>query len=450
MAASGDDVAVLERVLHRLVMTPDDKLSEVLDKLLPRLVAKLNDKNDPTMRQKTVEVLSHVSKRVRPNTAIQLPCAELLAVYKSVLPGSFSFNFALVYLEMGLPRTSPADRPALSIGLMRGISRLPRHGAQQNAVLNLLLACLDAVPLSLRPSPPSAMLGTAATSGRAAGAPAPLQTIQSVSGRAVAATAAAAADTGAEAPLSPADVAEVADFLLDLAIYPGPLTRECSVYHGLSAAGLARLTLKEKAWPRALLTARKLQALRALRSDLFPAAPLVPVALTAACDTHHEVIKSAEDLLKSLAAAERGGAMTDDAALAATLFGLVLGGSGGRVGCDDGAAGRPPESRAPASAALTVRAVSWLLSECPGGVIARVPDAVRAVFHCLVAPNEELAGDRASFSRMRASGAALAAFVAGRVDPNLLPLVGPLLLQAVQRVLLANRDGGGGGGGAGD
>lgn len=424
--------AILDRVLHRLVVSDDDKLSTVLDKLLPKLVRKLNDATP--LRAKVIDVLSHISKRARPNPTITLPCAELLAVCKDVSPTSFAFNFSITFLEMGVPRLPPAEQGAVAAQIAHGISRLPRYSPSQNILLNLMLAVLEHLPLR----------------------------VADATGATTAPAAMAASSTRAER-LAPEDSAVATDWFLDVCLYPGVLTRQGSAYHGLSPAGLARLTATEKEWPAALLTRRKLAVVRALKSDLFsPSAAVVPAVSAAGCSTHHEVLKAAEDLLKSLSSSDRNGALRRDAAVASGLLNLVLGGSGGSGGSQAPAAAVAATlspSRSPASSALAVRALAWLEAECPEGTAARVPEAVRVSFQALFAAgmSGEAAAprapgaphhDRANAARFQAAGARLAAFVAARCNPAMLPMVGPLLLQAVQRVLTMNAAAGPGTAGA--
>lgn len=428
------EVLILDRVLHRLVATDDDKLSHVLDKLLPKLLRKLNEA--PVVRDKVVDVLSHVSKRTRPNSAIVLPCSELLAVCREVPPTSFSFNFSLTFLEMGVPRLPPAEQGAVAAEIARGISRLRRYSSSQNILLNTLLVVLEHLPLH------SDSRGNETASAAAAAA---------------AATSLTGMELGAE------DSAVVCDWLLDVALYPGILTHEGSAYHGLSPAGLARLTTREKTWPPELLVRRKLAVVRALKSDLFAPAAKVTPALAAACSTHHEVVKMAEDLLKSLSSSDRTGELQRNAAVAFDILVLVLGGTQATAtpmvtgqAATDGSKAAPfalSSARSPASPLLAVKALTWLEAECPEGTAARVPEAVRVSFFALfTGVGKRGAGggaaapralgtahhDRANEARLRAAGARLAAFVASRCDVAILPVVGPLLLQAVQRVLITN------------
>lgn len=408
------EIATLDRVLHRLVVTDDGKLTAVLDKLLPKLVRRLNDA--PAVRTKVIDILSHISKRARPNPSIVLPCANLLAMCRDVPPTSFAFNFSLTFLEMGVPRLPAAEQGAVAAQISRGVSRLQRYSPPQNILLNLLLVVLEHLPLRFESAG-----GVAANE------------------------------------LSKEDLAVVTDWFLDVCLYPGVLTREGSAYHGLSPAGLARLTTREKSWPAGLLTRRKLAVIRSLKSDLLTPAAAVTPAIAAACSTHHEVVKAAEDLLKSLSSSDRNGTLRQDVAVASVVLNLVLGGSGSpapKVESAGSQAGAPAtvkalsSARSPASSAVAVRALAWLEAECPEGTAARVPEAVRVSFHALfVGGASEVAlprapgaphHDRANAARLRAAGARLSAFVAARCNAAMLPMVGPLLLQAVQRVLTMN------------
>jgi proteasome component ECM29 len=55
-----------------------------------------------------MEMLSHINKRVKDQTAIQLPLRELLKLYISADSVSMVKNFALVYIEMAYDR-APVD-----------------------------------------------------------------------------------------------------------------------------------------------------------------------------------------------------------------------------------------------------------------------------------------------------------------------------------------------------
>ncbi|CAM9803847.1 unnamed protein product, partial [Hapterophycus canaliculatus] len=141
-AAEAADIDQLDRVLHRLVVADDSKLSPVLDVLLPKLVRKLNGAS-PRVRAKVIDVLSHISKRVRPNPSITLPCLGLLAVCKDVAARSFAFNFSLSFLEMGVPRLEPASQGKIAVEIASGVARLAPYTPASNILLNLFLVVLE-------------------------------------------------------------------------------------------------------------------------------------------------------------------------------------------------------------------------------------------------------------------------------------------------------------------
>eukprot|EP00953_Heterococcus_sp_UTEX-ZZ885_P034921 18063-Heterococcus_DN1.PRE.2 len=393
------DVEALERILHRLVMTPDDKLAGVLAKLLPKLLEKLNNAEATLVRPKVIELLSHISKRARPNTSITLPCEELLSLCLEAQAGPMTRNFAMVYLEMGLPRASNEEQSQVAVGLMQGISLQARFSAQHSLRLHLLATVLNNLKLSQRESSNSSISSSNML-------------------------------TTAVQPLQDADAADVMDWFLDVALYKGSSKREAdsasalaAAQPGLSTARLARLELRGQLAPP-LLLARKLHMVRALKCDLFKPAVTVAPALAAACDTHHEVVAKAEDLLRSISSADRQGHVASDSALATHLLSLLLGDA----------------TRAPVSAAVSVRCLNWLTAECPTGLANAAEVGARVASQCLLNVHPSAATDRTNAARMRAGSARLAAFLAARCSDTALHSVGEALLHAAVVTLQQNGD----------
>jgi Proteasome stabiliser len=395
------DVEALERILHRLVMTPDDKLAGVLAKLLPKLLEKLNNAEATLVRPKVIELLSHISKRARPNTSITLPCEELLSLCLEAQAGPMTRNFAMVYLEMGLPRASNEEQSQVAVGLMQGISLQARFSAQHSLRLHLLATVLNNLKLSQRES--SNGSSTSSSSSML---------------------------TTAVQPLQDADAADVMDWFFDVALYRGSSKRDTgaaavavAAQPGLSAARLARLELRGQLAPP-LLLARKLYMVRALKCDLFKPAVTVAPALAAACDTHHEVVAKAEDLLRSISSADRQGHVASDSALATHLLSLLLGDT----------------TRAPVSAAVSVRCLNWLTAECPTGLANAAEVGAKVVTQCLLSVHPSAATDRTNAARMRAGSARLAAFLAARCSDTALHSIGEALLHAAVVTLQQNGD----------
>lgn len=93
----------LGRVLAALGNIDDEKLSTLVPTLIPQIISHLNT-DDPLERQKAVEVLSHLSRRLRPNQSIRLPCLALVDFCCDRSSSSFTRNFSAAYLELGCGR----------------------------------------------------------------------------------------------------------------------------------------------------------------------------------------------------------------------------------------------------------------------------------------------------------------------------------------------------------
>ena len=108
MSKTSDDVAALDRILHRLVMTDDEKLEKPLMHLLPKLLEMLT--TTPDTRTKVIEILSHVTKRLRPIKTINLPLKEIANIVRDSKSSGFTRNFSLAILEIGLTKIEDEDK----------------------------------------------------------------------------------------------------------------------------------------------------------------------------------------------------------------------------------------------------------------------------------------------------------------------------------------------------
>uniref|UniRef100_A0A383W1Y8 Proteasome component Ecm29 N-terminal domain-containing protein n=1 Tax=Tetradesmus obliquus TaxID=3088 RepID=A0A383W1Y8_TETOB len=144
MASEDEEVAALDRVLTRTVLTKDDDLQQLLAKLLPALVQKLATAQ-PKTRAKVLELLSHINKRVRALPGCSLPLLPLLQLAVGASPMVASFG--LVYVEMGQPRASPEEQLQAVPLLLSGISRrAQQHRAVALRVATAALSLLQQAP----------------------------------------------------------------------------------------------------------------------------------------------------------------------------------------------------------------------------------------------------------------------------------------------------------------
>jgi len=134
------EVEGLDRVLHRLAMTDDERLEGVLVKLLPIVIAKLQAAG-PAVQRKVLDILSHVNKRLQPLPQAQLPLEALLQLYAKPDAAPMVRNFAIVYVETAASRAAPEARFAQVGALLHGISTRP--DAHQQMLLRLAVRGLE-------------------------------------------------------------------------------------------------------------------------------------------------------------------------------------------------------------------------------------------------------------------------------------------------------------------
>ena len=114
-----------------------EKLQKSVNNLLPAVLQMLRSPQPPVQKKvsgrspssrsvysskgKVMEVLSHVSKRVKPDASISLPLDKLATQFLSADSSSLQKNFVLVYLQIGFSRAEVTVS-----GCKRGSDR-PNH-----------------------------------------------------------------------------------------------------------------------------------------------------------------------------------------------------------------------------------------------------------------------------------------------------------------------------------
>lgn len=133
MAAMSDNEKedILERMLTNLAFCDDSKLESLLAKLLPRALACLTSQS-AAIRNKVLEILSHVNKRVKHEAGIGLPLSELWSMYTEATTAPMVRNFCIIYIEMAFERSQIEVQKNLAPNLLVNISKLP---PQHQAIL---------------------------------------------------------------------------------------------------------------------------------------------------------------------------------------------------------------------------------------------------------------------------------------------------------------------------
>ncbi|XP_060216154.1 uncharacterized protein LOC132643671 isoform X1 [Lycium barbarum] len=115
---------LLDRMLTRLALCDDSKLQDLLTKLLPLSIASLSS-NAPLVRNKVLEILSHVNKRVKHQHDIGLPLPDLWQLYMESNASSMVRNFCIMYVEMAVERARKEDKENIAPNFLANISKLP-------------------------------------------------------------------------------------------------------------------------------------------------------------------------------------------------------------------------------------------------------------------------------------------------------------------------------------
>ncbi|KAJ8748308.1 hypothetical protein K2173_001727 [Erythroxylum novogranatense] len=92
---------LLDRMLTRLALCNDSNLQALLSKLLPLTISSLSSSSSTSVRNKVLEILSHVNKRVKHQPDIALPLLDLWDLYmESNASSPLVKNFCIIYLKM--------------------------------------------------------------------------------------------------------------------------------------------------------------------------------------------------------------------------------------------------------------------------------------------------------------------------------------------------------------
>ncbi|KAK6164025.1 hypothetical protein DH2020_000889 [Rehmannia glutinosa] len=115
---------LLDRMLTRLALCDDSKLQDLLAKILPLSIGALSTAST-SLRNKVIEILSHVNKRVKHQPAIGLPLSDLWQLYMESSSAPMVRNFCIVYIEMAIDRVHKEEKQLIAPVFLANISKLP-------------------------------------------------------------------------------------------------------------------------------------------------------------------------------------------------------------------------------------------------------------------------------------------------------------------------------------
>ncbi|XP_017039245.1 proteasome-associated protein ECM29 homolog [Drosophila ficusphila] len=134
------EIELLERVLLRLGNADsDEKLGATVGKFLTPVILKMNSPHN-TVRNKVVEVLTHIKRRLSSRGQVQIPVEALLDQYAAKESSTFLKNFAIIFIAMGFPRLPLEEQTALASKLVGCEDKLESY---QDKLFALLLPILS-------------------------------------------------------------------------------------------------------------------------------------------------------------------------------------------------------------------------------------------------------------------------------------------------------------------
>ncbi|XP_052205851.1 uncharacterized protein LOC127810408 isoform X2 [Diospyros lotus] len=371
MAKSDEEILeMLDRMLTRLALCDDSKLEGLLSNLLPLSISSLSSSSS-AVRNKVLEILSHVNKRVKHQPGIGLPFSELWKLYMDDHSVSMVKNFCIVYIEMALERIRAEEKETVAPILLSNISKLPSQ--HQEIILRITVKVIGDCH--------------------------PTQISDEISAKYRAIIGYPNSETFLE-------------FCLHTVLYQPP-SHGGGCPPGLSVNQSNRVIGKQPLKTDVLLT-RKLGILNVIEAlELAPEA-VYPLYLAACTDSQEPVVKKGEELLKKKAS----GVNLDDTNLISRLFLLFNGNTEvERIA---------PESRVtPGNPSLKARLMSVF---CRSITAANsFPSTLQCIFGCIYGS--------ATTSKLKQLGMEFTVWVFKHTRLDQLKLMGPVILNGILKSL---------------
>ena len=147
------ELANLDTILFRFASTPDSKLEPAINRVLPNLLPSLT-RPEADVRNKVIEILNHLSQRMKILPQLQLPATELVIMYvdprynttsPSLTTASYSwfFTFTLLFIDKGMARLDKREQSILAPHLLVHAASHPVQ--QQKTIMNIFLSSLSAM-----------------------------------------------------------------------------------------------------------------------------------------------------------------------------------------------------------------------------------------------------------------------------------------------------------------
>ncbi|XP_065370202.1 proteasome-associated protein ECM29 homolog [Calliphora vicina] len=143
-STAAEEIELLERVLLRLgCADTDEKLESCVGRFLTPVILKITSPHD-NVRNKVVEVLTHIKRRLTSRPLVQIPVEALIDQYKNSADSPFLQNFAIIFITMGYPRLNLEQRSSLAAKVVCCEEKLENY---QDKLFMLILPDLSEIKL---------------------------------------------------------------------------------------------------------------------------------------------------------------------------------------------------------------------------------------------------------------------------------------------------------------
>ncbi|CAI5719504.1 unnamed protein product [Hyaloperonospora brassicae] len=302
------DADALDRVLFRLASVDDERMLQVLQSLLPQLLA-LYPRSTATpleqqLKEKVLRAVAHIKTRLGALTRPALPLDALCQILQQSELSVVSQNLALLFLEMGFDAASTEQQTRVLAAVVKIVSRL--SASQQEALFRLFVRALPVTASVVFPS-------TEAT----AGSQREQQEEETTSKSDV---------TDHVNERTDANVNVMLDFILDLVLYELPYSTSTNgtTVFGLTTPRFARLQrVKISQFDREVLYKAQFDALKFVKEMTVPTRCKLPVYVAGSASFHHAVKDFSNEQLSRVIKFEEK--ELEDADAVRHLMALVLG-----------------------------------------------------------------------------------------------------------------------------
>uniref|UniRef100_A0A7N0UGU9 Proteasome-associated protein ECM29 homolog n=1 Tax=Kalanchoe fedtschenkoi TaxID=63787 RepID=A0A7N0UGU9_KALFE len=363
----------LDLMLTRLALCDDVKLQSLLAKLLPFTISALSSPSI-TVRNKVLEILNHINKRVKHQPEIGLPLSELWTIYSDTNSNGMVKNFCILYIEMAMERAPLEEKKNMAPIVLHNSSKFPNQ--HQEVLLRLVMK----------------VIGECHANGIVDDVAEQYKLVNTSKDRDL-----------------------FLEFCLHTILYQPP-SESNGCAPGLSINLSNRIDGKKPLKQDALLS-RKLGILNVVEAMELPSEIVYPIYMAASSDCQELVVKRGEDLLKKKAS----NANLDDPDLIKRLLSLFIGTTSNQDVASD-------LKVKPGSITLRAKLMSIF---CRSITAANsFPSTLQCIFGCMYGADTTL--------RLKQLGMEFTVWVFKHAKTEQLKLMGPFILNGIIKLLDGN------------